>query len=120
MPDNETVTGSQDGWNEKAGELTLSKREILPASVAEFVGNMMTGNLVIENCVAGEEPSYKATVIVGAKSEEDARKQFGKLEDVFGLDLSDTSFRFDDKDDSTSVSVVNVGGGRGGCIFLAI
>lgn len=75
---------------------------------------MMTGNLVIENCVAGEEPSYKATVIVGAKSEEDARKQFGKLEDVFGLDLSDTAFRFDDKDDSTNVSVVNVGGGRGG------
>lgn len=107
----ETQTGSKDGWNERAGELTLSKREILPASVAEFLGSMMTGDIRIETCVPGEDPSYKVEVIIGAKNEADARGKFKNLDSVIGVKLSDKSFSFDDKDDTGVVNVIS-GGGR--------
>lgn len=110
MDNNEKLSSGAE-WNEKSKELTLTRKEKLPSSLSEIDISMMSGNIVIENVIDDEEPSFTATAIVkGKKKEDDAREECGGIDEAFDIKLDDTSFSLDEKgDDSSDVSNVVYG-----------
>lgn len=92
------INQNQKEWNDRSKELTFLEKEKLPLNLKDIRVSMTAGDLVIENCLEDEEPSYTVTTVIrGANNEEDARKECGSTEESFQIDVTDSSFKLKEK-----------------------